>query len=58
MNADDLAKPSTSPSGDADDDDEEDGPMTIEEMRKAAKQKKKNAKINSNFKKKMRDNGF
>ena len=33
-------------------------PMTLDEMRKLAKQKKKNAKVNSNFKKKMRDSGF
>ena len=60
VHTDDLAaKPSTSSAADADDDDEDDdAPMTREEMLKAAKQKKKNAKLNSNFKKKMRDSGF
>lgn len=41
-----------------DDDDEDDGTMSREDMLKAAKQKKKNAKLNANFKKKMRDSGF
>ncbi|MBP3796981.1 MAG: hypothetical protein J6I46_04295 [Ruminococcus sp.] len=38
--------------------DEEEAPMTKEEMLQAAKQRKKNAKLNANFKKKMRDQGF
>ncbi|MBO4867833.1 MAG: hypothetical protein J5582_14935 [Ruminococcus sp.] len=42
----------------ADDDDDDEGEMSREEMLKAAKQKKKNAKMNANFKKKMRDSGF
>jgi len=54
-----MRKPSfASTSYDDDDDDEEEVPMTLDEMRKLAKQKKKNAKVNSNFKKKMRDSGF
>ena len=57
--ADLMRKPSfASTSYDADDDVEEEVPMTLDEMRKLAKQKKKNAKVNSNFKKKMRDSGF
>ena len=39
-------------------DDEGEAPMTKEEMMEAAKQRKKNAKLNANFKKKMRDQGF
>ena len=41
-----------------DDDDDDEAEMSREDMLKAAKQKKKNAKLNSNFKKKMRDSGF
>lgn len=53
------AKAITSNSAADDDDiDDDDAPMSREDMLKAAKQKKKNAKLNSNFKKKMRDNGF
>ena len=61
LHAEDLMKSTsvnTSSLADDDDEDEEDAPMTREEMLKAAKQKKKNAKMNSNFKKKMRDSGF
>ena len=59
ISTDELRRPSTFASTiDDDDEDEEEVPMTLEEMRKLAKQKKKNAKVNSNFKKKMRDSGF
>ena len=59
ISTDELRRPSTFASTiDDDDEDEEEVPMTLDEMRKLAKQKKKNAKVNSNFKKKMRDSGF
>jgi hypothetical protein len=59
VGVDDIPRFSSKPAEpDDDDDDEDDGTMSREDMLKAAKQKKKNAKLNANFKKKMRDSGF
>ncbi len=58
LNTDEISKYSSSASEPDDDEDEDDGTMSREDMLKAAKQKKKNAKLNANFKKKMRDSGF